>query len=66
MYKTIVTVPASFEPVTLAEAKAQLRIEDGFTLDDDYIQGLISAARDRVEQYCNRFFYSANHHNGME
>jgi len=56
MYKTIVTVPASFEPVTLAEAKAQLRIEDGFTLDDDYIQGLISAARDRVEQYCNRFF----------
>ena len=56
MYKTVVITPASVEPVTLAEAKAQLRLEPSFTLDDSYIADLISAARDRVESYCNRFF----------
>mgnify|MGYP001557215782 CR=1 FL=1 len=56
MHKTIVTIPATVEPVTLAEAKAQLRLEDSFTLDDAFINDLISAARDRVESYCNRFF----------
>ena len=54
--KTIIVTPPTVEPVTLAEAKAQLRIEDGFTLDDDYISALISAARDRCESYCNQFF----------
>lgn len=56
MMKTIVITPPINELVTLSEAKAQLRIEDGFTLDDDYISALISAARDRCEHYCNRFF----------
>jgi len=55
MKTVVVTAPVS-EPVTLAEAKAQLRIEDSFTLDDDYISALISAARDRCESYCNQFF----------
>lgn len=55
MKTVVVTAPVS-EPVTLAEAKAQLRIEDIFTLDDDYISALISAARDRCESYCNQFF----------
>jgi len=54
--KTIIVTPPSTEPVSLSEAKAQLRIEDAFTLDDDYISALISAARDRVESYCNQFF----------
>jgi len=53
---TIVRVAPTVEPLTLAEAKAQLRIEDAFTLDDTYISSLIGAARDRVEKYCNRFF----------
>lgn len=56
MFETIVITPASDEPVSLAEAKAQLRLEPDFTLDDAYIQALISAARDRAEKYCNRFF----------
>ena len=55
-YQTIVVVPASTEPVDTLEAKAQLRIEYSFTLDDAYIESLISAARDRAEKFCNRFF----------
>ena len=54
--KTIIITPATTEPVTLSEAKAQLRIDDAFTVDDTYINALISAARDRVESYCNQFF----------
>ena len=53
---TIVRVAPTVEPLTLTEAKAQLRIEDSFTLDDTYINSLISMSRDRAEKYCNRFF----------
>lgn len=42
------TVDPTVEPVTLAEAKAHLRI-DG-TSDDDLLAGLIRAARQEVEQ----------------
>ena len=35
--KTIIATPATTEPVTLSEAKAQLRIDDAFTVDDSYI-----------------------------
>lgn len=55
MKTIIVTAPAA-EPITLSEAKAQLRIEDSFALDDDYINALISVARSRCESYCNQFF----------
>lgn len=54
-----VTDPAA-EPVSLARAKAHLRIEDGFTLDDELIGAYISAARDQAEKYCNRSFASAD------
>ena len=55
MKTVIVTAPTS-EPITLDEAKAQLRIEPSFLLDDDYISALISVARSRCESYCNQFF----------
>lgn len=42
------------EPVTLTEAKEQLRIESDFVLDDDLITAYISSARDRCEKFCNR------------
>lgn len=54
--KTVVITPAAAEPITLEEAKEQLRIESGFTDDDSYILSLVSAARDRCESYCNQFF----------
>ena len=54
--RTFVAVPPLDEPITLNEAKEQLRIEPGFTLDDDYIGALISSARERCESYCNQFF----------
>jgi uncharacterized phiE125 gp8 family phage protein len=56
MIKTIIITAPLSEPVTLTEVKEQLRIEDSFTLDDDYLNSLISTARDRCENYCNQFF----------
>lgn len=50
---TVVTPPAS-EPVTLAEAKAHLRVDTGD--DDALIGGLISAARRWCEDYTGRTF----------
>lgn len=46
---TYVTVtPPAVEPLTLAEAKAHLRV-DG-TAEDDYLAGLIRVARDHLER----------------
>ena len=47
----VVTPPAS-EPVTLAEAKAHLRLEE--SVDDVLVQGLITAARQYIEKICWR------------
>lgn len=54
VYKTVVKSAANQEPVTLQDAKAQLRVES--TVDDTYISALISGARDRIEGFCNRYF----------
>lgn len=51
--RSVITAP-TVEPVTLAEAKAHLRI-DG-TESDTEITAMISAARDAAEQYCNRYW----------
>lgn len=48
-YPRTVTVAAAAEPVSLAEAKAQCRV-DGSD-EDDGIAGLIAAARAHVEDY---------------
>ena len=44
--------PPTVEPVTLTEAKAHLRVDTD--ADDAYIAGLITAAREWVEQYLDR------------
>lgn len=50
------TSPAT-EPVTLTEAKAQLLVDHNE--DDNLITGLISVARAKAENYCNRYFADA-------
>lgn len=55
-YECVVKIAPTFEPLTLSEAKAQLRLTSGFTADDIYIQQLISVARDRAEYFCGRYF----------
>jgi len=52
---TLVSPPATF-PVTLAEAKAQCRVDDNS--EDSLINGLIAAATDYVEQYTGRALVS--------
>lgn len=49
-YPHTVTVAPVVEPVTLAEAKAQCRIDGNF--DDGLLQQYISEVRDHVEAYC--------------
>lgn len=52
-YQTLrVATPPAVEPVTVAEAKAHLRVDT--TDDDTYIGTLITAAREWVEQYLDR------------
>jgi len=49
---------AFIDVVTLAEAKAYLRVDDGFTEDDSLITLLINAAGDYLEKYTNHLLYS--------
>jgi uncharacterized phiE125 gp8 family phage protein len=44
-----VSVEPTVEPITLAEAKLQLRVDDDITSDDGLISALITAARQKVE-----------------
>lgn len=53
-YGLSVTDPPTLEPVTLAQAKAHLRI--GHSDDDAAISAAISAARLLCEQYSGRYF----------
>lgn len=46
--------PPSVEPVTLAEAKAHMRIDS--STDDTYINTLITASREYCETYQNRVY----------
>ena len=49
---------AFIDVVTLAEAKAYLRVDDGFTADDFLITLLIDAAGDMIERYTNHLLYA--------
>jgi uncharacterized phiE125 gp8 family phage protein len=49
----LITAPVS-EPVSLAEAKAHLRIDQSVTVDDTEIQAMITAARTYIESVCWR------------
>lgn len=49
-----VTIPPATEPITLAEAKAQLRVLDGVLTEDALISAYIAAARDYAESVTGR------------
>jgi len=51
-----ITQHATSEPISLAWAKRQCQIESSFTEDDDYIGGLIRAARETAELHTNRSY----------
>ncbi len=48
------TTPIETPAVTLTEAKAQLRIEPDFDVDNAQIQGMIAAAQDYCQRYTGR------------
>ncbi len=55
MYHTYkVTSAPSSEPITLSEAKAQLRVESDFNDDDTWITSAITVVREQVEALTNR------------
>lgn len=50
----VVTTDPQSEPVTLAEARLQVKADDGVTADDTLLSSLIVAARRHLEQVCER------------
>lgn len=48
------TITATWEPVTLEEAKAQIQGLEGISDFDAFITNLITAARETAEEYCWR------------
>lgn len=54
-YSKVIEAPDS-EPVTLAEAKVQLKLEDDFVADDALITSLIKTARRLCESYSSLSF----------
>jgi len=54
--KVIVKTAPTVEPISLNEARRQLRLDPGD--DDDFLDIIIPKARDAVENFCNRFFTS--------
>jgi len=50
------TAPPIVEPVSLAQMKLHLRVDDDLTEDDALIQLLITAARRHAEMVCNASF----------
>lgn len=53
-YSPKTTVPVIAEPITLAQAKDQLRVEG--SVEDILIGRLITTARDHVEKVCGQYF----------
>jgi Phage gp6-like head-tail connector protein len=58
-YRSLVRYEQGTEPVTLAEAKLHLRIDN--TDDDDLISALITTARKWAEDYCDRTFVESTY-----
>lgn len=57
-YSLTTSVEPVVEPVTLAEARLHLKIDDDITVEDALVLGWIRTARDLVENYCRRSLVS--------
>lgn len=55
-YALRVITPPLYEPISLAETKRHLRIDDDLTADDDDILGYIEAAREWLEGFTARVY----------
>lgn len=53
-YSLATSVAPTTEPLTLAETRLHLRVDDDLTDQDALISGLIKAAREWTENYCRR------------
>jgi uncharacterized phiE125 gp8 family phage protein len=60
-YSIVPAAAPEFELITLAEAKAQCRVDTLFTADDTLINAYIKAAGDAAEAFCNRAFRLRNY-----
>jgi uncharacterized phiE125 gp8 family phage protein len=56
LYGLTLQTAAATEPVTLAEMRLHLKVDDDMTADDALISSLIAAARDYAEMYTRRAF----------
>jgi len=52
----VLKTPSAIEPLSLPEVKTFLRLDDGLTVDDDYIIALITVAREYCESFQNRAY----------
>lgn len=52
--RTAVVTSATGEPLTLEEVKDHLRLEQGETAEDEYLDTLVTVARQQVEDYTGR------------
>jgi uncharacterized phiE125 gp8 family phage protein len=50
----VLTVGPAQEPILLEEAKQQCKLEEDFDDDNDYVESLITVAREHVEDYTGR------------
>lgn len=57
----VLTSPPAQEPITLAQAKVQCRVDVSDTTEDDFISGLITAAREYVETRVRRTYVSRSY-----
>lgn len=55
-----VSAPA-VEPITLQELKEHLHIEQGYTVEDSYLNSIITASRKSCENYCKRAFINTDY-----
>lgn len=56
MIRCVTVTPSTEEPVTIEDAKLWLRVDDDEVVEDPVVQGLITTARQRIEECYQRSF----------